>query len=40
MPRTIFSQKKLCLEVANAAVTNIIQKYAHVWVQLKLFPTH
>ena len=40
MSKAIFSRTKLCPEVANAAVANLIKIFVLPWAWLILFPAH
>ena len=40
MSKAIFSRTKLCLEVANAAVANLIKIFVFLWARLILLPAY
>ena len=40
MSQAMFSQKKLCPEVENAAVTDGSNLFVFAWARLILFPAH
>ena len=40
MSKAIFNRTKLCPEVANTAVANLIKILVFLWARLNLFPAH